>query len=170
MQAPAPLAAKQWYTVLMRGGSFGIPFALGSALATAYVASQRKQFSLLASTTHTHTPTDARDSLAFKLNVAATILLPSIIPFTLAFIAPINDKLIEKMNSMPSASLTDDAVEQGVAEGETTHALIDKWATLNLARALFLAAGALCTTIAALDKREAVSFSNIGLRSGANRM
>jgi hypothetical protein len=46
MQAPAPLAAKQWYTVLMRGGSFGIPFALGSALATAYVASQRKQVSL----------------------------------------------------------------------------------------------------------------------------
>ncbi|KAH3939260.1 hypothetical protein HBH70_230460 [Parastagonospora nodorum] len=153
MQAPAPLAAKQWYTVLMRGGSFGIPFALGSALVTAYVASQH-----------------ARDSLAFKLNVAATILLPSIVPFTIAFIAPINDKLIEKMNSMASASLDDEAVEQGVAEGETTHALIDKWATLNLARAVFLAAGALCTTIAALDKREVVGFSNIGLRSGANRM
>jgi hypothetical protein len=41
MQAPAPLAAKQWYTVFTRGGSFGIPFALGGALATAYVASQR---------------------------------------------------------------------------------------------------------------------------------
>lgn len=91
-------------------------------------------------------------------------------PFTFAFIAPINDKLIEKMNSMASASLDDEAVEQGVAEGETTHALIDKWATLNLARAVFLAAGALCTTIAALNKREVVSFSDIGLRSGANRM
>jgi hypothetical protein len=44
MQAPAPLAAKQWYTVLVRGASFGIPMALGSALATAYVASQRALF------------------------------------------------------------------------------------------------------------------------------
>jgi hypothetical protein len=41
MQAPAPLAAKQWYTVLWNGGKLGVSFALGSALATAYVASQR---------------------------------------------------------------------------------------------------------------------------------
>jgi hypothetical protein len=44
MQAPAPLAAKQWYTVLMRGGSFGIPLAIGSALATAYVTTQRMSY------------------------------------------------------------------------------------------------------------------------------
>jgi hypothetical protein len=44
MQAPAPLAAKQWYTVLMRGGSFGIPLAIGSALATAYVTTQRSSY------------------------------------------------------------------------------------------------------------------------------
>jgi hypothetical protein len=114
--------------------------------------------------------TDARDSLAFKLNLAAAILLPSIVPFTFAFIRPINNKLIEKKDSLASASLEDKAVEQGVAEGETTHALIDKWATLNLARAVFLAAGALCTTLAAVDKREVISFSDVGLRSGANRM
>jgi hypothetical protein len=41
MQAPAPLAAKQWYTMLWRGGGFGIPITLGSALATACVAYQR---------------------------------------------------------------------------------------------------------------------------------
>jgi hypothetical protein len=38
MQAPAPLAAKQWYTMLWKGGGFGIPITLSSALATAYVA------------------------------------------------------------------------------------------------------------------------------------
>lgn len=42
MQAPAPLAAKQWYTVFTRGGSFGIPAALAGAVASAYVAFQRK--------------------------------------------------------------------------------------------------------------------------------
>lgn len=41
MQAPAPLAAKQWHTVFSLGASMGIPLAIGSALATAYVASQR---------------------------------------------------------------------------------------------------------------------------------
>jgi hypothetical protein len=38
MQAPAPLAAKQWHTVLTVGGGFGIPLALTSAIATAYAA------------------------------------------------------------------------------------------------------------------------------------
>lgn len=171
MQAPAPLAAKQWYTVLMRGGSFGIPLAIGSAIATAYVASQRMSLSWHRLPSHTNTVSiDATNSLAFKLNFAATILLPSIVPFTFAFIKPVNDKLIEKMKSLSSASLEDKAVEDGVAEGETTHALIDKWATLNLARAVFLAVGALCTTLAAVDKREAIGFGDIGLSSGANRM
>lgn len=61
---------------------------------------------------------------------------------------PVNNKLIEKMNSLASSSLDDKAVEAGVAEGETTHALIDRWATLNLARAALVAAGSLCTVLA----------------------
>ncbi|KAF2032419.1 hypothetical protein EK21DRAFT_110091 [Setomelanomma holmii] len=153
MQAPAPLAAKQWFTVLNLGGTFGIPLAIGSGLATAYVASQQ----------------DA-SSTAFKLNLAATIFLPSIVPFTLVFIRPVNNKLIEKMKSMSSASLEDKAIEANVAEGETTHALIDKWATLNLARAGLIAIGAICAALAAVDKREIVGFQEIGLASGANRM
>jgi hypothetical protein len=92
------------------------------------------------------------------------------VPFTFAFIAPVNNKLIEKMNELSSASLDDKAVEAGVAEGETTHALLDKWATLNLARAVFIAVGAICATVAAVDKREVVGFQGIGLASGANRM
>lgn len=92
--------------------------------------------------------TEDRSSTAFKLNLAASILLPSIVPFTIAFIVPVNNKLIEKMNSLASSSLDDKAVEAGVAEGETTHALIDRWATLNLARAALVAAGSLCTVLA----------------------
>ena len=41
MQAPAPLAAKQWHTILVNGGSFGKPLAIVSGLATAYVAYNR---------------------------------------------------------------------------------------------------------------------------------
>ncbi|KAH7402260.1 hypothetical protein DE146DRAFT_460744 [Phaeosphaeria sp. MPI-PUGE-AT-0046c] len=153
MQAPAPLAAKQWYTVFTRGGAFGIPCALVGAVASGYVASQQD-----------------RGSLAFKLNVAAAILLPCIGPFTIAFIKPVNDKLIERMNELSSASLEDRAVEKGLAEGETTHALLDKWATLNVVRAVFLVAGTLCATVAAVDKKENIVFKGVGLATGADRM
>ncbi|KAF1919161.1 hypothetical protein BDU57DRAFT_512096 [Ampelomyces quisqualis] len=153
MQAPAPIAAKQWYTVFMRGGYFAKPFALAAALASAYVASQHDT-----------------SSRAFKLNLAAAVLLPCIVPFTLAFIVPLNEKLIEKMDSLASTSLEDKAVETGVADGETTHALIDKWATLNVARAGFLVAGTLCATLAAVDKRDTLGFNNMAFASGANRM
>jgi hypothetical protein len=108
--------------------------------------------------------------MAFKLNLAATIVLPCIVPFTLVFIAPLNDRLTQKMHEMEGASLEDLAVEKGVQEGETTHALIDKWATLNVVRAVFIAIGAVCAAVAAGDKREAVRFGGIGLRSGADRM
>jgi hypothetical protein len=114
--------------------------------------------------------TEDRKSTAFKLNLAASILLPCIVPFTVLFIAPVNDKLTAKMHDMESASLEDKAIEKGVAEGETTHALIDKWATLNVARAVFIAAGALCAAVAAGDKRESVAFGSIEFQSGANRM
>jgi hypothetical protein len=49
MQAPAPLAAKQWHTVLTVGGGFGIPLALTSAIATAYAAYLRIVYPLSSS-------------------------------------------------------------------------------------------------------------------------
>jgi hypothetical protein len=98
------------------------------------------------------------------------VLFPSIVPFTIAFIVPTNNKLEAKMRQLESASLEDKAPEVGVAEAETVHALIDKWGVLNLARAGIIAAGVLCTVVAALDKRDVVGFSGAGLRSGANRL
>ncbi|KAJ4319512.1 hypothetical protein N0V94_003846 [Neodidymelliopsis sp. IMI 364377] len=153
MQAPAPLAAKQWFIILTNGGFYGKPLAIISALATGYVAYSQDS-----------------SSLPFKLNVAATILVPSIIPFTIAFIVPTNNKLEGKMRQLESTSLEDKAVEADIAEAETVHALIDRWGMLNLARAALIAAGFLSTVMAALDKREAVSFGGVALRSGANRL
>ncbi|KAH6633714.1 hypothetical protein C7974DRAFT_177096 [Boeremia exigua] len=153
MQAPAPLAAKQWFTLLINGGFYGRPLAIISGLASAYVAYNQDP-----------------SSLPFKLNVAAAILIPGIVPFTFAFIVPLNKKLEARMRQLESTSLEDKAVEAGVAEAETTHALIDRWGVLNLARAGLIAAGVLCTVVAALDKREVVGFSSVGLASGANRL
>jgi hypothetical protein len=42
MQAPAPLAARQWHSVFTVGGFYARPLAILSALATGYVAYHRK--------------------------------------------------------------------------------------------------------------------------------
>jgi hypothetical protein len=44
MQAPAPLAAKQWHSVFTVGGFYARPLAILSALATGYVAYHRKSW------------------------------------------------------------------------------------------------------------------------------
>lgn len=151
--APAPLAARQWELIYNKGKALGLPLSLMSAFATAYVAYKQDP-----------------KSLPFKLNLAATILMPGIIPFTLFFIKPVNDRLFAKSAELASASLEDKAIEANVAQGETVHALIDKWATLNLARAVLIGSGAICAVLAGLSKRELVGFSEVALKSGANRM
>ncbi|KAH9873283.1 hypothetical protein J1614_005681, partial [Plenodomus biglobosus] len=144
LQAPAPLAAKQWYTVLTRGGTLGRPLAILSAIATAYAAY-----------------TQPRDSLQFKLNIAATVLIPSIVPFTYAFIVPTNNKLIAKKDEFASLSQKSRSAKAGMPGGwdeveadslETVHALIDRWGVLNLVRAGLVAGGSLCAVFAALHR------------------
>jgi hypothetical protein len=83
-----------------------------------------------------------RRTLSFKLFTAATILVPSIIPFTFAVIVPTNKKLREKQRALATTAVEDKMAEAGVQKEETVHALLDKWATLNLARALLIGAGA----------------------------
>jgi hypothetical protein len=85
-------------------------------------------------------------------------------------IKPTNDKLFAKKDELASASLTDKAIEANVTESENVHALMDKWATLNLARAVPVAVGAICAVLAALNKREVVGFDDVAIGSGANRM
>jgi hypothetical protein len=67
---------------------------------------------------------------------------------TFAAIKPINDKLFAASESLSSAELNKDA-EVGVAKAETVHALLDKWATLNLVRALLTGVAAVSASLAA---------------------
>jgi len=85
---------------------------------------------------------------------------------------PYNNKLLEKANSLASASLEDTAAEAGVAKEETVHYLVDTWATLNLGRVVITAVAAVTAAWATLSPVEVIEFSlsNVGLSSGANRM
>lgn len=83
---------------------------------------------------------------------------------------PINSKLLTKANHLASVAITDAAAETGVAEEETTHALVDKWATLHLGRALLAATAAISATWASLSAIDVIGFDKIGLTTGADRL
>ncbi|KAF2637157.1 hypothetical protein P280DRAFT_458251 [Massarina eburnea CBS 473.64] len=136
LQAPAPLAARQWHQLYDIAKSFALPLTAIATLSSAYV-------------THHHDPA----SLPFKLNLAATLIFPAIVPYTLLVIGPINDKLFAKEKEYSSKSLEDKAVEAGVGKEETVHALIDRWALVNVVRAGITGVGAVLTVWAALDRR-----------------
>jgi hypothetical protein len=68
-----------------------------------------------------------------------------------------------------NASLTDKAVESGVAKGETAHELLDKWATLNLGRSLLPLFATLAAGWAMMDKFEVLGLGAI-IKTGADRM
>lgn len=75
-----------------------------------------------------------------------------------------------KKDELASAALEDKAVEANAAQGETVHELMDRWATLNMARTLLVGIGAVCSVLAAASKREVVRFGGATLRAGADRM
>ncbi|GAB7351244.1 hypothetical protein MBLNU459_g1671t2 [Dothideomycetes sp. NU459] len=98
------------------------------------------------------------------------LLVPSIVPYTIFFMAPTNNKLEQKASSLANASLSDTAAEAGVAKEETTHALLDKWISLNLGRSLFPLFGSVLAAYAAVDGYEVLGLASAVLKSGANRM
>lgn len=78
-------------------------------------------------------------------------------PFTLLFIAPLNKRLEARMHELSAASVEDaNAVEAKFKQEETTHAMIDRWGVLNLARAGLIALGVGCVVVAALEKGDVV--------------
>ena len=90
-------------------------------------------------------------SSAFKCYLSAAILLPTTIPYTRLVIGPINRKLVEKSDALLTTSLVDTSAEVGVAREDTIHALVDKWASLNLVRAILSGAAAFFAAWATLN-------------------
>jgi hypothetical protein len=109
---------------------------------------------------------------AFKLYTTSAVLLPAALPYTILLLKPLNIKLLQKSDSLASAAIADTAAEAGVAQEETVHSLVDKWATLHLGRALLAATGAITATWATLSAVDVVgiSLNDIGLGTGANRI
>lgn len=87
-------------------------------------------------------------------------------PFTILVLKPINDKLFARGDALA----LDEKAEVGIAQQETTKALLDRWTKLHLVRTAITGVGALLAIWAALDKRETAGVGGVSLRSGANRL
>jgi Domain of unknown function (DUF1772) len=77
---------------------------------------------------------------------------------------------MDKAESMAATSLEDTSAEAGVAKEETTHALVDRWGTLNLARAVVPLVASVLGAWATLNPVEVVGFEFLGVTTGAERI
>ncbi|KAF2092071.1 hypothetical protein K490DRAFT_32435 [Saccharata proteae CBS 121410] len=150
MQAPAPLLARQ-FKKSFEMGITTVPGLMFSSLVCAWLATR-----------------EPISSSAFKLYTAAAVLLPSCIPYTLLVMKPIQDKLCARADSL--TALEDEAAEAGIAQEDTVHGMVDKWATLNLGRTVINGVAALCVAWATISKVDVVGFERVGLATGADRL
>ncbi|KAF2668625.1 hypothetical protein BT63DRAFT_414606 [Microthyrium microscopicum] len=147
LQAPAPLAAKQWSNVYGRGKVFAPPIAV--AVGAIFGALAYREYN--------------GNTAALGLYTAAAVLAPSIAPYTLTVMAKTNAALDRKAED---AGVEDAAMEKE----ETVHGLVDYWASLNLVRGLMMLASAGLGAWASLTATEVLGLDKIELLSGANRM
>jgi len=150
MEAPAPLLAKQWQKAYSIGKAVAPPLSVITSVVFGYLAYREKSTS----------------TQAFSLYTAAALLGPGIIPYTLLVMAPTNQKLHDKADSLTSST----AGEVGVAKEDTVHALADRWASFNFVRALISATSAALGAWAALQSTEVVGIASLGMKTGADRL
>lgn len=135
LESPTPLLLKQWNGMFQAGKVSAPPVAAVSAASFFYLASKL--------------PASA-DKTKFYSYIAAGVLAVGIIPYTVVFMLPTNQKLLEKVEETKMLSLKDELVEAGLGE-ETAHKLVDKWGMLNLGRSVLMTIAAVLGTWTALE-------------------
>jgi hypothetical protein len=83
---------------------------------------------------------------------------------------PTNKKLLEKADSLASSTVGDAVAEARAAKEDTVHALADKWASLNLVRAIISLTSSVLAAWATINPIEVVGIETISVVSGANRL
>ncbi|KAK0939727.1 hypothetical protein LTR29_008721 [Friedmanniomyces endolithicus] len=153
LHAPAPLLAKQFKTVF---DSDIYVNSIASVVGTGV-------FSFFA---YRDPNPGSRHQILYT---TAAALIAAAVPYSFMFLQPISRQLLQRADDFANTSLTDTAAESSLAEEETTHVLVDRWATLNLGRSLLCCVAALSATWAAVDRLEVVPA--VGkIVEGADRM
>jgi len=108
LQAPPPVAVKQWASIFNLGKVTGPPISIAAAGAYSYLAYQLPSSS----------------SPKFKGYVTAAILSAVIAPYTIILMSSTNNKLL--------------ALDAAGGRGEGTFSLLDHWGVLNFWRGLIV--------------------------------
>ena len=83
------------------------------------------------------------------LYFSAAATLAYIVPYSFLFLHPLSEKLVQRSEDFAGMAVTETVSEEGE---ETTHALVDKWATVNLGRMVLSGVAAVMGLWAALDR------------------
>jgi hypothetical protein len=136
LESPSPLLLKQWKHAFEAGKASVPPLAGICTLSFGYLAYETK---------------GAPNALphVWKIYAASALLCIGIVPYTLVALKSTNNKLLNKAEETRALKAEDKIVEVGLG-GETAHQLVDKWATLNLGRAIMLATAAVLSAWATL--------------------
>jgi hypothetical protein len=137
LESPSPLLLKQWKHTFEAGKASIPPLASICTLSFGYLAYEAKR-----------TPNTLPH--VWKIYAASALLCIGIVPYTLTALASTNNKLLNKAEETRVLRAEDKIVEVGLG-GESAHQLVDKWATLNLGRAIMLATAAVLGTWATLQ-------------------
>jgi len=76
----------------------------------------------------------------------SAIFVLGMVPWTQLVMWPTNVALFRKYDEMKNLGLEEKATEVGLAKGESTKELVDRWGTLNLVRGLLPLMGAVLGT------------------------
>ncbi|KAI9704555.1 MAG: hypothetical protein M1820_005468 [Bogoriella megaspora] len=142
LAAPESSRPKLWHTMFNIGKKSGPGVAVVGSLAFVYLA--------------------ARFRVPFSLYTASAILLPSIVPYTYAFIGATNVKLLARLDNLSSGASSTDAAEKGVRAKEETDELLKRWGQVNWGRVVLVGAAAVSGLWAAVSRPEIVGFTKIG--------
>lgn len=125
LESPTPLMLRQWGRMFAVTSRFFPPAMMVPGLAQAALACYT-------------VATTLGPQKGAVCNAVAALVALSVMPWTLGLLAPINDKLLRKIDEAQSLGAKE--VEEREArveveeQEETAHALVDRWALLNLYR------------------------------------
>lgn len=110
----------------------------------------------------TFCPDNAWTKPAILYTTSASLLL-TLLPYAYFLDVPVHRQLEAK-----ATTLTLSQTEENGPKEETAHALVDKWATINLGKIVIAGVSALIATWAAVDRTEVVP-ATFSFSTGANR-
>lgn len=134
--APAPVLARQWQLAFDRGKIINPAIALLSAISYGFLS-----YKLYGGLNHPKAE-------IYALSALATMC---IWPYTILGMMPTNKKLFKKYADLKGLSVEEKVTELGLAKGESTKELVDRWGMLNLGRGMFPLVGAILALWATLS-------------------